>query len=320
MVYIDQNAARSPNSPLEPLFRSVFALKPEFDIGKIDLVTDRNNIRKLLRFINETSKDSFQIQVEIINGKTAMFTRMQGKTTEVIVGFRGYGHNFEKAYTKSATGSTGHHRIVSYDFGGLKCVVRHETDGYMAEMAPATIKKPAETSVSLSNLLETLKLSESVEDPKPTSHITVKSEGEEVDISSILEIKTRAAGKTLDMTEVTPQLWISQTPHLVVGYHQGGVFRDVQVRDMTEAINNWEKRNRQTLRRLGGLLKRIIAVVKESAGNVAVVRYDGGPQLRIITCKQKIALPEALYAKLEGKEQDIDAKETTGQKEVRLSS
>jgi hypothetical protein len=67
-------------------------------------------------------------------------------------------------------------------------------------------------------------------------------------------------------------------------------------------------------------LKRIIAVVKESAGNVAVVKYDGGSQLKIITCEQKMALPEAVYEKLGGKEQDIDAKETTGQKEVHLSS
>jgi hypothetical protein len=251
MVYIDQNAARSPNSPLEPQFRSVFALKPEFAIRKIDLVTDRNNIRKLLRFINETSEDSFQIQVEIMNGKTAMFTRMEGETTEVIKGFRGYGHNFEKAYTTSATGSTGHHRIVSYDFGGLKCVVRHETDGYIGrKVALATVKKPAETTDSLSNLLEILQLSESIDDPKLTSHLTVQSEGEEVDFSSILEIKTRAARKTLDMTEVTPQLWISQTPHQVVGYHQRGAFRDVQVRDMAGAINNWEQRIRKTLCRL----------------------------------------------------------------------
>lgn len=44
LVYIDQNAARYPDSPLEPIFRAVYALQPAFDISSTDVVTDRNNL------------------------------------------------------------------------------------------------------------------------------------------------------------------------------------------------------------------------------------------------------------------------------------
>lgn len=47
-IYIAQNAARHPESPLEPLFRALYTTHQSFDIGAVDLVTDRNNIRKLL--------------------------------------------------------------------------------------------------------------------------------------------------------------------------------------------------------------------------------------------------------------------------------
>jgi hypothetical protein len=52
LVYIAQNAARHPESPLEPLFRALYITNPSFDIRSTDVVADRNNIRKLLSFIN----------------------------------------------------------------------------------------------------------------------------------------------------------------------------------------------------------------------------------------------------------------------------
>ncbi|KAK1907872.1 hypothetical protein P3342_006202 [Pyrenophora teres f. teres] len=94
------------------------AQNPGFEMGSVDVITDRNNIRKLLRFLDGTSSESFQIQVEIVDGKMALFTRMEDETTTVIQGFRGYGRNFEKACTKSTTGTSGYHRIISFAMRG----------------------------------------------------------------------------------------------------------------------------------------------------------------------------------------------------------
>lgn len=137
LVYISQNAARHPASPLEPLFRSLYIENPSFDMRSVDLVTDRNNIRKLLSFIDrrleKNGLEPFTIDVEVA-GNTTIFCRTETESS-VIIGpndFRGYGHEFEKACTTSSVeGSTGHHRIISYRFGGMKFVVRYEADGYI---------------------------------------------------------------------------------------------------------------------------------------------------------------------------------------------
>ncbi|KAI3027373.1 hypothetical protein CBS147347_4659 [Aspergillus niger] len=97
--------ARHPESPLEPLFRALYTTHPSFDIGAVDLVTDRNNIRKLLSFINpslsKNGLEPFTIEVEV-TGKTAVFCRAETETVRFLGprDFVGFGHEFEKAYTR----------------------------------------------------------------------------------------------------------------------------------------------------------------------------------------------------------------------------
>ncbi|KAK4152388.1 hypothetical protein C8A00DRAFT_34915 [Chaetomidium leptoderma] len=110
------------------------------------------------------------------------------------------------------------------------------------------------------------------------------------------------------MAEVSSRLWISQTPNLVVGYHQNGVFDNVQLRDMTEDLRQWEITNQGDLCKLAGLLTKIIGVVKLSGDRRALVQYDGlSSRLKIsATSKGKRALPEDLYAKWELKGEGDD--------------
>ncbi|KAK4460748.1 hypothetical protein QBC42DRAFT_271706 [Cladorrhinum samala] len=302
-VYIDQNAARCPWSPLEPLFRALFIMNPDLDLSDVDVVTDRNNIRKLLRFVQASSSDPFRIRVEAVAGRgdgrkgTALFTRADPESVETIVGFKGYARNFEKAYTKKrgGIGTTGYHRIVGYNFGGLRCVVRCEADGYVGdESADDGLLSAAVRGLSLGSS------SESQETTTATG-LTILTSGhkEDVDVSSTIEIKTRAASRTLDMDEAYGQLWVSQTPKLAVGYHRRGVFTDVQVRDVAGDLARWEAVNRRPLEKLAGLLARIIDVAKQTGGSGrAVVEYTGGSSLRIVADDNgQPALPKDLYAK-----------------------
>lgn len=75
-IYIAQNAARHPDSPLEPLFRALLTTKPKLDIGSVDVVTDRNNLRKLYSFVSSgpTSRDhkSFTIKFELVENTLIM--------------------------------------------------------------------------------------------------------------------------------------------------------------------------------------------------------------------------------------------------------
>lgn len=184
LVYIAQNAARHPDSPLEPLFRSLYIEQPSFDINSIDIVTDRNNIRKLLTFVNPSLNkhglDPFTIQVDIA-AQTAIFCRAETATYEVIgpKEFKGYGHEFEKAYTiDQIKGSTGHHRIVQYKLGGLRFLVRHETDGCVDDLKP--IVKKETVGDDITNMLNSLSLSPettSAEDISDISKLTIRKEG-----------------------------------------------------------------------------------------------------------------------------------------------
>lgn len=102
LVYIAQNAARHPESPLEPLFRALYITNPSFDIRSIDVVTDRNNIRKLLSFIDPSSTtnglEAFTMIIEVTQD-TAIFCRDEIKTLEYIgpQDFRGFGHEFRES-------------------------------------------------------------------------------------------------------------------------------------------------------------------------------------------------------------------------------
>ncbi|KAI1370589.1 hypothetical protein F4677DRAFT_438092 [Hypoxylon crocopeplum] len=302
MVFIDQNAARNTRCPLEPLFRALYAQDPGFEMGNIDLVTDRNNIRKLLRFVQGSSFDAFEFEVEIVGGKTALFTRLEPETTTVIQGFRGYGHSFEKAYTKSQVGSTGYHRVTRYYFGDMDYIVRHETDGFVGDEAKSvTITRAGEVTDGLSDSLKALSISQPDDAGTKTPAIVVRSEGRWVDSSLTLEIKTRAVGRTLDMAEVTPQLWIGQTPNLAVGYHRKGVFNDVQLRNMEHDIRQWEVANQRALGNLASLVRKIITLVKDSGHRNVVVKYGGGAKIQIVKSEQKRTLPDDLYSKWEDK-------------------
>ncbi|RDK41116.1 hypothetical protein M752DRAFT_284606 [Aspergillus phoenicis ATCC 13157] len=133
------------SGPLEPLFRALYTTHPSFDIGAVDLITDRNNIRKLLFFINSSlSKNGlepFTIEMEV-TGKTTIFYRAETETVRFLGprDFIGFGHEFKKTYTRDQVNkSTGYHRIISYFFSRLRLIIRYETDGYINPLSGSPV-------------------------------------------------------------------------------------------------------------------------------------------------------------------------------------
>lgn len=119
VVFIDQNSFRmgSRISPLTPIFRAIEEMHEginSYDYTNLDVVSDRNNLRKLLRWATG-DPSSFEIDIDCA-GRTCLFTRREVKDSELVVGFKGFGHEYEKAATRAAPGcenATGHHRIIS---------------------------------------------------------------------------------------------------------------------------------------------------------------------------------------------------------------
>lgn len=320
LIYIAQNAARHPESPLEPLFRSLYITHPSFDIRSTDVVTDRNNIRKLLSFIDASSTrnglEEFTINIEVTKN-TAIFCRDETKTLEYIgpQEFRGFGHEFEKAYTvPQINGSTGHHRIISYRFGDLNFIIRHETDGYVDTDTRMSSNPVNPTQDSLSSMLGGLSVSPTNRYPNivPTgSKLVIKEEGQVVPLESTLEIKTRVSHKLLEIQEIAPQIWVSQTPKLVRAYHQKGTFRKPVVEDVAVVIKSWEEHKQDELRKLAALIRKIINLAKDCGGK-AVLKYNlEGDKLVLSKVERKDMLPKDLYSKWDDM-YDLD-NETTSQ-------
>ncbi|KAL1866297.1 hypothetical protein VTK73DRAFT_4812 [Phialemonium thermophilum] len=306
LIYIAQNAARHPDSPLEPLFRALHIESPSVDLSSTDVVTDRNNIRKLLSFVNpglgRNELEPFTISVEVTKD-TAIFCREETKTHEFIgpSEFRGFGHEFEKTYTKSRiSGDTGHHRIIAYRFGGLNFIVRYETDGYVPTMTQTLGSKEPERD-GLSGMLASLSLSPnpglSIATPAG-SKLRIRKEGAVVPLQATLEVKTRVFYKRLEIRDVIPQLWASQTPQLVRAYHRNGLFRDPVVENVTGDIKRWERDNHRDLSKLASLIAKIRSVAKELGGSV-ILKYDTtGDKLVVVSrSAQKKMLPDDLYSR-----------------------
>ncbi|KAF2170659.1 hypothetical protein M409DRAFT_19474 [Zasmidium cellare ATCC 36951] len=278
LIYIAQNAARHPDYPLEPLFRAVDMEKPGFDMRSVDIVSDRNNIRKLLSFIDPSTAKSglepFTIKVEVA-GQTVILNRYETLVKEFLGpnDFRGFGHEFEKAFTKDeVAGSTGHHRIINYRFNDLNVVIRHETDGYVRAASGD------DNDDDIASMLDDLSLDTRGDKPSPvsilSSKLTIKKAGKEVSLASTLEIKTRVAHKPLPMDE--------------------GVFQVPTVEDTTAVIKSWETKNQKSLGLLATLMRKIVDVVAP-LGRATIKYNEGSGRLEICKTEAKDMLPRDVY-------------------------
>ncbi|KAM3557469.1 hypothetical protein MY1884_004510 [Beauveria asiatica] len=273
--YIAQNAARHPDHPLEPF-----------------VITERNSIRKLLSLIipdpYKSEPRAFTIGVEVIKD-TVVFRRDEAVTHEIIGpgNYRGHGHEFEKAYTvNQVDGSTGYHRVISYQFCGLKFLVCHETDAYIDE-----------TSDFGEGTMEELATPHTAYTSINGSKLRIAKGGEMVPLHTVLEIKTRTMRKPLAIRDVAPQLWISQTPNLVRAHHNYGEFDKAQTENVAAQIEEWEHENQPALEKLGWLIKQITAIAKDCGGQ-AKVEYDPqGNRLVVSPDGGKRMLPADLYSK-----------------------
>lgn len=91
---------------------------PRQDWKTVDFLTDRNGLRKLLRWVTQASgRNDFRIDTQLVGKKTVVLNRWEPKTTGFVNG-SSYGFNFEKFTTKpmppATERSAWHHRIVTY--------------------------------------------------------------------------------------------------------------------------------------------------------------------------------------------------------------
>lgn len=106
-----------PGVVLLPLIEAVNKVKKTpFEWTSVDIVTDRNNLRKLTRWAGGGEVRDFRIDLQLAGKKTVLMNRWEKRNREMFNG-RTYGFSFEKAstnYAPECKDSAGHHRIVTY--------------------------------------------------------------------------------------------------------------------------------------------------------------------------------------------------------------
>lgn len=95
--FVDENRHFYPEYPIEPLFRAVRYCSPQFDWKSVDVVTDRNNLNKLFRFIEGHVDESFRIDFQLVDNMLIMI-RCDEKPSIIC---DDYSVDFKRQYTEN---------------------------------------------------------------------------------------------------------------------------------------------------------------------------------------------------------------------------
>ena len=284
---------------MEPAVRALLTKNQSLETQAIDLVACSSTLGNLLRFARRI-EHSFRFFVEVV-GNTVFFIRHENLPNELIVGVRGYGHTFPEAYTTwdgDVKGSASHQRLVRYKLAGLDCVLRFKSDGYLPSKIPTGSRKPSAGTDKQSgadddnftSMLDSLKVNSSIKQGGgPTGPLQIEEAGQEVPQAAVFNLKTRSIWKKgLDVLgDELPCQWTAQIPNFILARHNNGVFNEISVQDVQENVMKWEQENQRDIKRLGWLLRKVIAAAK--------MRKDGKLEVR---CKS--------LDSLELREQDSD--------------
>ncbi|KXN81799.1 hypothetical protein AN958_03725, partial [Leucoagaricus sp. SymC.cos] len=228
----------------------------------VDFVTNRNSLRHLLRILrcnnggshgpgahkgknhrrgsfNNPSSQPFRIDIELVGSKTILLNRWEATDSEPLF-INSYGFNFENSFTREALAvssldrsgeSARHHRINSYDFGGLKMVVRSEIDACLpASHSPLT----ENGDESMSPQTPTIQLSSSTPISTPFGLTILPSSNQPVPQSHLIELSTvrTSTFPTWNAKERYPQLYFSQVPNHYLASHLDGTIDQINKRNL----------------------------------------------------------------------------------------
>ncbi|KAH8993065.1 hypothetical protein EDB86DRAFT_3244229 [Lactarius hatsudake] len=238
-IYVDQNTAQLSQYPMLPLFAAVDAIHghqeaaPSVDWPTVDVVTDRNGLRKLLRLLSPSPGKAvrdFRIDVQLVGTKTLVLSRWESPTPEVNNG-RSFGHAFEAAMTRAAPDcpSSGHQRVISYDMFNMKMVVRFGVDACFPSPDSGVVTTSTDDS-DLADALNRVNLQQTSTPTTTSPTIDIVRAGTQVPQDALVEVVSRSVYylDQLDWNELYSQLALSQTPAVRMGVHERGEFKELR--------------------------------------------------------------------------------------------
>jgi hypothetical protein len=285
---IDQNSLKATKYPFEPLFQALSITKPHFDFNHVDLVTNRNSLRKLFNFAAGMHIDSFRVDLNTIHN-TLFLTRRERNLRQYLSGNKdsGFGHNFEREISKLEPGledSTSHHRVIRYQMGSLNCVVRFEVD-ICCPYTESDHQKDRLESTEFTDVTSSLeKLT--IGDDSKDARIRVIQRGHHTPSSAAAEVKTSSGRNKLALS--LPQLWFGRTRHFICGYHKDGHFTKIKNDKVGKRLEHWEEQQQDHLRTMVRLITRLRDITADSGGRcIAVYNKKDKPARLVIFASLK---------------------------------
>ncbi|KAJ1333092.1 RAT1-interacting protein [Microdochium nivale] len=295
--YMDQNTARAPKFPWEPMFQATASMNSTFRFDDVDVLTNRNSLRKLLEFSNGRRQDSFRLNLHLVH-RTLIIERYEKNTRMLVSGSRnpGWGKIFEQRTTKYPAGlkdSESHHRSLQYRLGDLVCVVQFEVDGCYDKVDEASTE-PGALSLSMDRL--------SINNGQRDNTTSIRSPGQKAPMAQEMAAELKTASKPKALGKSMPQLWFGRTPWLIVGHHAQGTFTECQITNVASKFPDWEDKNQADLRMLAAVLGQLREAIQGNGGKhcVAICEKKVFPPVIEVfpSTAMKMAVPDNLRGKL----------------------
>lgn len=294
-----------PTSPLQPTIEAILHTNPSFNTRSVDILACSLTFEHLLRYFMHADPDHsdgsahpFRILVQAI-GNTAFFLPRETEPRDLVPDqkLKGYGARFAEwctAWGEGVTGSMSHQRVLDYEVGGLRCVVRFEADGYFGDEEMLGTGG-FEGQKAADERLTTL----SGYGAGDGERLFIVDGGADVPQEALFDIETHSAfeaGQSLGSDyQRMARLWVRQVSSCLVGFHHGGCFNRVQVQDVREEILDWQTARADKIGELTEFLKEVAAAARKKSGQILELSYSPGRglQLEAVTNASPL-LPEKL--------------------------
>lgn len=129
-----------------------------------------------------------------------------------------------------------HHRVIQYDFGGLKLAVRYEVKACLAG--------PKSSGVG-------------------TKH------------KSVVELPVDWRGSGIQIPPWYHEMWFARARYLVAAQYEKGTFDRPRVRNLKDALLEWQSQSqphhRKVLQKMAVLLRRLRNIVRDEKNKACVV-------------------------------------------------
>jgi hypothetical protein len=280
-------------------------MNQEFRFDNVDVIVNRNSLRKLLDLCQGSCSESFRIKLFMVHN-TLVIERSE-KSAQIMLrgsGNSGYGHNFKRACTQLSpelSDSSGHHRVLKYNLGNLCCAVRFEVDAVSTDLSDQNRSRTEPDDLAAH--LGTLQLAPSPSKSKASQRgsVQVIPRGTITAQSQSMEIKTRS--KPSPISKFLPQLWFGRTPYLARAYHVNGTFQRCTVKKCLKDFEEWEQtpKIQLALQKMVSVISQLRDITNKTPGKACIAiceRCDKPLKLKVFAAKEATkALPEAVITK-----------------------